>query len=395
MGIFFSSITSGHEKQRQKELDKLRGLKTDDFVKELRNIASEFIMSGDFQNYFKSTRTAKNQCNKILLLLEQLSGGDFYKINAFYETIGNVNDSRNRLNENETRKELICSQIMAYYRKVYDIYKAIEQVFDLKGTENSKEKNILDFKTIGGIQTSSFNLFNNLCQQRIDGLTKIFTKHYSGRSRSGSEVEFQDENKKKICDLSKSLSNNSGINYMEWLYNDVYNLSNKKFENKSENILKIYNQDLQKFQNKMLKIYPNKDASVKASKFSDITIGKLPEEINTLCNGTINHITIDANDSNYIDFQEIVRKMEYNYHKYLLKLHDILHTLFTKNIKDKYLLNPELKKVDIDELADRTALTIQNMYLDCEFDYIEALKKLEAIIETRNVRRNLSTVGYY
>ena len=129
MGIFFSS-TSSDKIRRQEELDRIRGLNTEQFVKELKTMVSQFIISGDFQSYVKSTSTAKNQCNKILLLLEQLSGGDFYKINEFYKTIGNI-DSSNRLNENERRKQVICSQIMAYYRKVYDIYQAIEKVFDL------------------------------------------------------------------------------------------------------------------------------------------------------------------------------------------------------------------------------------------------------------------------
>ena len=139
MGIFFSSASSGDEIQRQKELDRIRGLKTDDFVKELQIIASEFIISGDFQSYVKSKGTATNQCNKILLLLEQLSGGDFYKINAFYNTFGDI-DNSNRLNENEIRKELICRQIMAYYRKVYNIYEAIEKVFKLTGRDKDKDK---------------------------------------------------------------------------------------------------------------------------------------------------------------------------------------------------------------------------------------------------------------
>lgn len=384
MGIFFSS-TSSSDKIRRQEFDRISGLNTDDFVKELQDIVSQFIISGDFQNYFKSTGTAKNQCNKILLLLEQLSGGDFYKINVFYKTIGNIDNKR--LNENETRKQLICSQIMAYYRKVHDIYEAIEKVFNLTGTDrkDNKEKNILKYNTMTNIEHSNFKLFNNLCQQRIDILNNIFTKHYSS---GNNQLEFQEDNKKKLCNLSKSLSDRTGIDYMETLYNDEYDLSSKKFEKKSENLQKIYNRDLQKFQNEMLKISP-KDSSQQARKFSDITIGKLPKNI--FCGKTMNNILIDVNDSNYTDFEERVRKMKFNYHYFLRQLHDILHTLFTKS-KGKYLLNPELKKIDIDKLADRTALTIQNMYVACEFDYIEALKKLEAIVETGQARRNMDYV---
>jgi hypothetical protein len=389
MGIFFSSTSSSDKIRRQEELDRISGLNTQQFVKELKDMVSQFIISGDFQNYFKSTGTAKNQCNKILLLLEQLSGGDFYKINEFYRTIGTI-DNINRLTENESKKQFICSQIMAYYRKVYDIYQAIEKVFNLTGIDkrDNKERNILAFNTKSNIEHAEFKLFNNLCQQRIDVLNNIFTKNFSGRTRS-NQLDFQEDNKKKLCNLSKSLSKNTGINYMETLYNDVYNLNSKKFEKKSENIQKIYNQDLKKFENEMLKI-SQKDTSQQVRNFSDITIGKLPENI--FCGKKMDDIPIDVNDSNYTDFEERVRKMESNYHYYLRELNDILHTLFTRS-KGKYVLNPNLKKIDVDKLGDRTSLTIQNMYVRCEFDYIKSLKKLEAIVETGQARRNMAYAG--
>lgn len=386
MGIFFST-SSSDKIRRQKELDSIRGLNTDDFVKKLQKIASQFILSGDFKSYVYSKDTAMNQCGKILLLLEQLSGGDFYKIDAFYKTIGDISDSK-RLNENERRKQFICSQIMAYYRKVYDIYEAIEKVFNLKGDDKERKGiNILKFTAQARAENTKFDLFNNLCQERINALNNIFTTYHS--KHSGSELEFQEENKKELCNLSKSLSDKTGIDYMETLYNDVYDLSNKKnkFEKKSEKLQKIYNQDLQNFKNEILKISPE-DSSQQARKFSNIRIGKLPKNINMLCTRKMDSITIDANDSNYIEFEEDIKEMKYNYHKYLLKLNDILHTLFTKS-KGKYLLNPELKKADIDKLADNTAFTIQNMYVACEFDYIKALKKLEAIVETGQARRNI------
>ena len=385
MGIFFST-SSSDEIRRQKELDRIRGLNTNDFVKKLQEIASQFILSGDFKSYVKSSPTAMNQCGKILLLLEQLSGGDFYKIDAFYKTIGDISDSK-RLNENERRKQFICSQIMAYYRKVYDIYEAIEKVFNLKGDDKDKSRNILDFTAQTRAEKTKFDLFNNLCQKRIDVLNNIFTTHYNKRSGS-SELEFQQENKKKLCELSKSLSDKTGIDTMETLYNDVYDLNSKEFKKKTENYNKRYNQDLQNFKNDMLEISPN-DSLQQARKFSNIRIGKLPENINILCERKMDSITIDANDSNYIEFEEYIKEMEYNYHKYLLKLNDILHRLFTKS-KSKYLLNPELKKSGIDKLADNTALTILNMYARCEFDYIKALKKLEAIVETGQARRNMA-----
>ena len=252
--------------------------------------------------------------------------------------------------------------------------------------KNSKEKNILEFSTRGNITTTDFKLFNNLCQERIDVLSNIFTKHYSS-----TEVEFQENNKEKLCNLSKSLSKNTGIDYMESLYNDKYDLNSKKFTEKSEKLQKIYINDLQKFKNEMLKASPE-DSSQQARKFSsNITIGKLPENISIFCGKEMNNITINTNDLNYIDFKERVRKMESNYHYFLRELHDILdNILFIKNPKGNYVLNPELKKVDIDELADRTALTIQNMYVRCEFDYIKALKKLEAIVETGQARRNMA-----
>lgn len=389
MGIFFST-SSSDKIRREKELDRFREIKdTGEFVTKLQEIASQFILSGDFKSYVYSKDTAMNQCGKILLLLEQLSGGDFYKFDAFYKTIGDISDSK-RLNENERRKQFICSQIMAYYRKVYDIYEAIEKVFYLKGEDkDGKEINILKFTAQTRAGQKKFDLFNNLCQERINALNNIFTTYHSKYSGS-SELEFQEENKKKLCELSKSFSRKTGIDYMETLYNDVYDLSNKKkkFEKKSEKLQKIYNKDLQNFKNEILQISPD-DSLQQADKFSNIRIGKLPKNINILCTRKMDSITIDASDSNYTEFKKRVTKMEYNYHKYLLKLNDILNTLFTKS-KDKYLLNPELKKSDIDKLADDTALTIQNMYVACEFDYIKALKRLEVIFETAPARRNIT-----
>ena len=385
MGIFFST-SSSDEIRRQKELDRIREIKdTDDFVRKLKEIASQFILSGDFQNYVKSSTTAKNQCNKILLLLEQLSGGDFYKIDAFYKTIGDIDNKR--LNENESRKQIICSQIMAYYRKVYDIYQAIEKVFNLTGNDKDKSRNILKFTAKTRVDTTEFNPLNNLCQERISALNKIFTIH---TTRSGSsELEIQKYNKDKLCSLSKSLTEKTGIEYMETLYNDVYDLNSKEFKKKSENYKKIYNKDLQNFKNDMLEISPN-DSLQQADKFSsDIRIGKLPENISIFCGEKMDNITIDANDPNYTEFLERVRKMESKYHYFLNQLYDILHELFTKD-GSKYVLNPKLKKVDIDKLADRTVSTIQNMYVRCEFDYIKALKKLEVIFETGQARRNMA-----
>jgi hypothetical protein len=260
----------------------------------------------------------------------------------------------------------------------------------------------------------------NFCNSRISDLIDIddLTDILSNENDVGNPIHVSDiKIKTKLCssNLNNYIKNDEntgrkktvydlpGFAELSRLYNDIYDANKGRFdrmsakskEEKKRNIDLLYT---------LFTGDPNPPKDVK--KFRDIPLHSFVDSID--CNGVdsiLNKTYIaTTKDKLFVDYVEQIKKMIYHSNMIRNSLLEIIDNIFISNDdiveedmekdiekdiekdeekKMKYIINPTLSYEQLNDLITEARKIILNLYVNCEKNFIYALKILQAIIEAQ------------
>lgn len=197
---------------------------------------------------------------------------------------------------------------------------------------------------------------------------------------------------------SKTVYDLPGFAELSRLYNDKYNTSKGRFdrmsaksrEEKKRNVDLLYT---------LFTGNPNPPKDIKS--FRDIPIHSFSDTADcSTPDSMLNKTYIGTTkDKLFIDYVEQIKIMIYHSNMVRNSLLEIIDKIFISNndekgedVKDmehtedakiKYIIDPNLTYEDLNNLIDETRKIILKLYMNCEKNFIYALKILQAIIEAQ------------
>ena len=269
-------------------------------------------------------------------------------------------------------KERMCIGIAKFYIKIAHIFSAIMKtlnpIYEYIDENGNKVKvsidddGVLNKKFKGQIIHS-----DGICNRRLHILTngdnKLKYKEFSANPQ--------------ICVPSRwnTLSDESGIQELEVLYNDVYNYENGTFYKKSETSRKKYLKDLKEiyegFTHKKIKKinddHLTDENDVRIENMGNIILRKFnTTECKTKeIKGNVNiNLFLKDYTNNIIDF---MKKTQYHNKKLLSVIDSLFFIKINKKTKEKkVIINTTLTHDKLDELNEKTKDIVKAMYIDCE-----------------------------
>ena len=282
------------------------------------------------------------------------------------DMIKDTDDNSDKLKKKN--KERMCIGIAKFYIKIAHIFSAIMKTLNpIYIDENGNKVNVsidddgvLNKKFKGQIIHS-----DGICNRRLHILTngdnKLKYKEFSANPQ--------------ICAPSRwnTLSDESGIQELEVLYNDVYNYENGTFYKKSKTSQKKYLKDLKEiyegFTHKKIKKinddHLTDENDVRIENMGNIILRKFNTTECKPITGDVNrNLFLKDYTNNIIDF---MKKTQYHNKKLLSVIDSLFFIKINKKTKEKkVIINTTLTHDKLDELNEKTKDIVKAMYIDCE-----------------------------
>lgn len=369
----------------------------DNFYKIVDHIATQYILTMDFQSLSKLSEKA--YCDKLVVLTSDIVDRYFNEVDVQFlaqrvrngapvnemksEKVRFVNrDSLDSLDvsndaQKSIRKKRVCIGIAKFYVKVAHIFAAIvmtiNPVYTYKDATGTTVKSSLleKDKIPKGVRRKLFKL--NVCDNRIRALKRV-------KSTDGTNVTLQPN----ICGATEqSLAQEPGMPELMRLYlDDKYDYSNGTFSGMSAETEAQFKRDLKTFYTSFT---GNADMPATIQKFSDIKLRNYSKS--PVC---ATPVTIAKKDDLFVQYANNIHTMIQRAADNQRKLLDVINDLFTYVI-DPYTqkrvirLHPELNETNLQQAVEKTRKYILQLYVQCENDYVTGVKLFEAIVESKIV----------
>jgi len=320
-----------------------------DLTKNINLIATNLILSQSFKDIINIKNV--NYYNKLLKLTSKnikkyLNNDNIHKLSK--ELKINTNQNNNNLS----------IEISKYYIKILNIFNSIVIMNSCFFNKN-KNKNFYDLK---------FILENFL----FDDLKNLY-------------IDIFDDDDVVYCN-SKIIYDHDLFNDLEKSYFDVYDYEKEEFNNMSNDMKKIYKNDL----NNLYTIIHNKKSNIEINSFKDISLLNL----NNFSNTSEMYKKIYAkNNKNKLFSQYIdnIKNMKQNIQEKQVKLINIINNIFM--IKDSEItINNNLNIDKLNVLIIHTKNIIMDIYANYDKYYNKGILIYDTIIENIKLDTNYKKI---
>ena len=310
--------------------------------------------------------------------------------------------------DNEKVKEKVLHYISKYYVKILTIYSAIvsttdpkyvyeteegKQIFSLKDytdyTKIDPEKQTIKLyqlsNPVGLIKRRLLILKNKLDGENGEMITINPGEKFCNMNLPGENGE------------SMKLHNEIGIQELDALYYDKYSYETKSWSNMSDKMKDTYKSDLDKF----YKAFTGRLTRPETiQSFKDIELLEYHNLPRCKNQDYFKDIVISKNNEDavkYLEKIDEINNMNYRYKQRLLHILKILFLVeeeggFMEEKKSRIVINPDLTLDDIVDLQDKVRKIILQMYIHCEYTFIQALIIYERMYESEFGKMNTETI---
>ena len=375
-------------------------------------VASNYILTQNFNDM--KNLSDMNYCNKLVIITSKIleRNLDNLEVNYLSQVIkdGEMIDSmkkdnisyinKNNLNEidinNQTQKRRVCIGIAKFYVKIANVFAAIvttiNPVYTYKDVHGNLQKTTLLYKTsIPNNVETKIEKFN-LCSKRINSLINKQDYNVDNDKEIIVNPKFCTMNLNRTTGDSNTLESEPGIPELSYLYFDKYNHEQGGFTGMTEEMNKIYTQDVQKF----YKIFTgsnemplDENGKPKIKTFKDILLKNYHDGIGCGNDGEYTKKYIGTlNDRLFRDYANHIKKMMQTANNNQNKLINLIDELFIFSLNPEtglkeIIINKKLTDERLQKVVEETREIIINLYLQCETDFLTGLKIFEAIVEKK------------
>ena len=289
--------------------------------------------------------------------------------------------------KNPTKKRRMCIGIAEFYIKLSHIYAAIFKTIQPTYVYKDSNGELINFsledkkKIPSGVKYQT--TYVNFCNQRLQAL--INKNEYTENDEFVDvEPKFCNINLNENNGTTKNLSQLTGMLEFEKLFNDVYDYDKGVFNKRSSEMNKEYQEVLQVFYKTFTGINDKMPDTIKS--FKDITLKDYHEGKGCKVDGTLKKkVSGSLKTKVFKDFAVQLKTMFDNSNQNQSKILDIIGELFSfikdeTTGKENVIVQPKLTKKTLEEIGQKTRKLIQEMYVQCEKDFFDAILKYQAII---------------
>jgi len=397
----------------------------EDLYEVVDNIATYYILTTDFQSLKKLSE--KEYCNNLVVLTSDIIKKYLNNLDIDYLaqrikngvevnelTKDNVSfltkdqfDSLDIKNDKQKsiKKKRVCIGIAKFYIKIAHLFAAIvmtlNPVYETKDDYGLPiEVSLMETHKIPKNRQKTVKKFNNICDNRLNSL-KNGQNNVSIPQNVGVVNPY-------ICDFNnvkmnnnttrvKTLADEPGIKELMSLYlDDKYDYSTGTFTGMSNATKDIFMKDLKTFYTAFT---GKKDMPPEITKFSDIKL----KDYNSMagCQGNSppykNGYTLNKNDKLFINYASNITNMIQFVTTKQKELLDIINVLFTQvsdpySGKQKIRVNPKLNEDILQKTVEKARKIIIQLYVNCEFEFLNGLKLYETIVESKILQTTESQI---
>ena len=367
-------------------------------------IAANYILTNNFQN-LKNLNDPK-YCDNLVILTSKILNDhlstreiEFLKqrmegtktdnpkeVNTLTKEVITYfpNEDISKLNTTKPlRRKRICIGIAKYYVEIFNLFNSImytiNPVYHWRDATGQMVSVNYELRNDIPKDVTPTITRNNLCSNRLNALL-------NEKDICGNDITIKPKQNSNVLNVQgdsnqKNLQQEVGIPELEKMYYDEYNFTSGKFIGMSESMKKnFYDKDVKS----LYTIFTgNKNVPENITSFSDIILS----DINL--NLVPQVVTGSTKEYLFNLYVEKWRDMKKNVEKNQDELLNILEEIFTPTNdpddpkKQVIIIRKDLTQKKLDELFVKTRNIILTLYANCEENYQEVLKILEAIIENQ------------
>ena len=418
MGNLFSTSNSTEESYNTTN--------TTSLISHIDKIATNYILTQSMMDMLRFT-DKEYYDNMIILtayiLKNQLTSLDLGIVkhrvmNGYEDSNNNMNinmnhsvyvSNTNRLKEitlnNEKKKEKALLLVSKFYIKIMSIFSAITATIDPQYVyEDEKgEKRFFflkDYDSYAKLDPSTKKLKVSQLDNPIAFIQKrlAILKNKMNPANNNTNNEFMVINPgEKLCELSsQSIYDEIGIKELDALYYDVYDYTEHKWNQRSETMQEKYEEDLLKF----YQIFTGKkDKPDSIQSFADVESLDFNHLKRCVNRDYFEDLMISKKDSLFLHYIDKIEKIQSITKAYKQKLLFILKQIFIPsetNHETAFVISSKLNMESLLHYQDEVKKIINQIYMNCERLFIEALVLYEKMYEkqhgelTENKIRNIN-----
>ena len=376
-------------------------------------VATNYILTQNFKDMEKLTDT--EYCNNLVILTskivdQKLSNLDISYLTQRLKGKSEVNEmasdkliyfKKDEIDnydvqnvQNATQKRRMCIGIAKFYVKVAQVFSAIVTTVnptykfkDISG--NSQEVDLTKKENIPDEAKASIQRIN-ICSQRINAL--INGQNFNPNQKEPVKInpKFCEINSDSKTGKSRNLYSEPGMPELEKLYFDKYDYDHGGFVGMTEKMRKnVYEKDVETlykaftgndkiplndkgektiktFTQIPLRNYKNSEGCNPGGKYTKTYEGTLKEKL-------------------FYNYASHINDMMNNVNNNQSKLLEIIDRLFSFNInpltkKKEIVVKASLTEKKLEDIVIETRKIIQELYKNCELDFLKGLKIFEDII---------------
>ena len=377
-------------------------------------LAAQYITKDEFKNM--SNLNNPEYCNELIILTSKIfkeylnpkvieylavkKGVEGENIMTKDQIIAIQKGNLDKINVKDgIKRERLCIGLAKFYIQIGHIFSAVSSTlnpqYQFKDEDgNLTEQSITDRE---GLPGSSERIItrNNLCSNRL----KILLGNIDYNDLLDEEIIKINPN---FCDSNgttgdKTLNMEPGIPELEELYFDQYNYNIAKFDSMSDEMKKVYDNDVKSLY-EAFSDGEEKFDSDNIKSFSDI---KLKDFYNAsgCSSGKFNNPVVGSSKSGlFKKYANNIKKMIENIKLQNDKLLKILDQIFVFSIDSstgnkKVSINPTLNNEKLKNITKETKDTIIELYSGCENNFIEGLKIYEAIVRNQQFKTTKAQIN--
>ena len=415
MGNLFSTNNSTEESYNTTN--------TTSLISHIDKIATNYILT---QSMMDMLRFADKEYYENMIILtayilkNQLTSLDLgiikHRVMNGYEDSNNnnLNDSvyvsnTNRLKEitlnNEKKKEKALLLVSKFYIKIMSIFSAITATIDpqyVYEDENGEKRFFFlkDYDSYAKLDPYTKKLRISQLDNPIAFIQKrlAILKNKMNPANNNTNNEFMVINPgEKLCEMSsQSIYDEIGIKELDALYYDVYDYTEHKWNQRSETMQEKYEEDLLKF----YQIFTGKkDKPDSIQSFADVESLDFNNLKRCVNRDYFEDLMVSKNDSLFLHYIDKIEKIQSITKAYKQKLLFILKQIFIPsetNHETAFVISSKLNMESLLHYQDEVKNIINQIYMNCERLFIEALVLYEKMYEkqhgelTENKIRNIN-----
>ncbi len=310
----------------------------------------------------------------------------------------NANELKEITIQNEKKKQKALLIISKFYMKVMTLFSAIVATIDPQYVYEDEEGTkkyfgLRDFNSFKKIDKETKHLKISQLDNPI-GLVKrrlTILKNKLGENNNSDQhviinpgelfCEKPKENAEK--DMSK-LDREIGIKELDALYFDVYDHESNSWNQRSKKMQAKYDEDLVKF-HQIFTGKKKKPDHVKS--FADIEMLKFHELTRCLNRDYYEDLVVSKNDHLFKKYMEkiyMIQNITKSYKKKMLSILKRIFVPFESNHETSFIISPSLTMESLLKHQDETKDCINQIYMNCERLFIEALLLYEKMYENQH-----------